>query len=906
MTASRSVVYRIQADVSQARAQMAAFGASVRKSADDLTAATKEGAKYRKGLDSLGGAAGKIGLAAAAGLGAAVVSAANFDQAMSKVSAATGESVANMERLRDAALDAGAQTVFSANEAADGIEQLAKAGVSTEAILNGGLKGALDLAAAGSLEVGEAAEVAAKAMTQFSLDGNQVPHIADLLASAAGNASGEVSDFGAALSQSGLIADQVGLSLEETTGGLAAFASAGLLGSDAGTSFKTMLGALTPNSKKAAKQMDELGLSAYDSQGNFIGLAEFAGKLQTSLKDMSAEQRQATMETIFGSDAVRAASVLYEQGEKGISKWIDTVDEQGAAAEMAGRRLDNLKGDLEALGGAFQTELIGIGDSSQGPLRSVTQGLTAMVNDFGRLPDAAHTATAAIMGGSALIGGSVWAGSKMIQGISRTREAMEDLGIDSTKATKAMKGLAAAGAGLAALTVAAVAIRSIQAATDDAVPGVEALTGRLIDLANLPTGFSGSIGAEFNDLGDSIDRMTDKSKMDRFADTMQTPFEGLFGEAGGLRVARADIDALDASLSGLVAAGNADVAADALENLADQYNLSDDQLQRLLSVLPAYGEALEGQANDAKLAGGAQEDLATASEGMAQSMKHSTEITEAQAKALKEARDAARDTASEFVTLGDGLDDAEVSLEKWIKQMADEADALANFTTNAKEAGENGLRKGLIKDLEAAGPAGALRMRQLANATDAEIKRANEAWAKGQKAIRDYIESVTDAKNAGPVVTKVKVLKDAAMADLYRLREFQIGDKTIKIHTVRAGNGGDVDYLSGRGYAEGGYTGAGGKYEPAGVVHRGEYVFDAKATRGNEAYLASLHQTLRGYAGGGLVGASVPSAASIDYERLAQAMSRNRPLYGDVTVVGDGSFRRELQADQQRAGLGGY
>ena len=94
------------------------------------------------------------------------------------------------------------------------------------------------------------------------------------------------------------------------------------------------------------------------------------------------------------------------------------------------------------------------------------------------------------------------------------------------------------------------------------------------------------------------------------------------------------------------------------------------------------------------------------------------------------------------MTLGESLDDSKVSLSDWIKQMDNEADALINFTNNAKKASDNNLKKGLIADLEAAGTAGALRMKQLANATDAEIARANKAWAKGQRAVDDYIDSV--------------------------------------------------------------------------------------------------------------------------------------------------------------------
>jgi TP901 family phage tail tape measure protein len=119
-------------------------------------------------------------------------------------------------------------------------------------------------------------------MTQFSLNGSQLPHVADLLAAGAGKAMGSVEDMGQALNQAGLLASSTGISIEETTGALAAFASAGLIGSDAGTSFKTMLQQLQNPSKESAELMAELGINAYDAQGNFVGLPAWPGSCRRS------------------------------------------------------------------------------------------------------------------------------------------------------------------------------------------------------------------------------------------------------------------------------------------------------------------------------------------------------------------------------------------------------------------------------------------------------------------------------------------------------------------------------------------------------------------------------------------------------------------------------------------------
>ncbi|WP_345750115.1 phage tail tape measure protein [Microbacterium rhizophilus] len=357
------------------------------KKTRELGTETEKLEQKRQAFESLGRSAIGFGAAVGVGVGMAVSKYAEFDQQMSYVQAATHETAANMDRLRQASLEAGAQTVYSATEAAGAVEELAKAGVSTRDILGGGLKGALDLAAAGGLAVADAGSIAATALKTFGLRGSEMTHVADLLAAGAGKAQGSVSDISQALSQAGTVASSTGLSLEETTAGLAAFAEQGILGSDAGTSFRSMLMRLTPQSKEAEDAMRELGVSAYDSKGEFIGLEAFAGNLSGVFGEMDTEARNAALGVIFGSDAIRAANILIDNGSAGIRNWITAVDDQGYAAETASIRLDNLRGDWEALTGSVDTAMISMGEAADGPLRMFVQGLTGLVNGFNEAPD---------------------------------------------------------------------------------------------------------------------------------------------------------------------------------------------------------------------------------------------------------------------------------------------------------------------------------------------------------------------------------------------------------------------------------------------------------------------------------------------------------------------------------------
>jgi TP901 family phage tail tape measure protein len=379
---NENIIIRLMADTSNYTTKMQAAGAQSEKLATSMEKPRSTSDKLKSGFMTAGIAVGA--LSAAVGV-AAVKSFMDFDASMSTVQANTKASASEMSKLRDAALDAGQRTIYSATESADAINELAKAGMSTANILNGGLNGALDLAASDGMAVSDAAELMASTLAQFNLKGTDATKVADALAAGAGNAQGSASDLGNALSQAGLVANQYDVSMQETTGTLAAFANAGMIGSDAGTSLKSMLIALANPSKKAQQALDDLGISAWDSQGNFIGLSGLAGQLQTKMAGLTDQQRQQAMATIFGTDAVRSAGVLYKEGASGIDKWTKTVSDSGYASEQAAARTNNLKGDIEQFTGSIETMLIKIGGGANGPLRTMVHGATDLVTAFSTL-----------------------------------------------------------------------------------------------------------------------------------------------------------------------------------------------------------------------------------------------------------------------------------------------------------------------------------------------------------------------------------------------------------------------------------------------------------------------------------------------------------------------------------------
>lgn len=397
MALNENIMIRLSADTSNYSTKMAAASTQAEKLS---TALEKPGSKSRIATNIMAG----MGVAAVALGVSATKMAADFDQSMSTIQADLQASDGDMQKLRAAAIQAGADTVYSANEAAEGIDALGKAGLSTADILSGGLSGALNLAASDGMQVGEAAELMSTTLKQFNLEGADAGKVADALAAGAGKAVGSAHDLGLALNQAGLMANSMGVSMTETVGTLSAFANAGMIGSDAGTSLKTMLQRLSNPTKEAQAQMDELGISAYDASGQFVGLENFAGQLKTSLGGLTQEQRNAALSVIFGSDAVRAANVLYSEGSEGIAGWTKAVSDSGFAADVAAKKNDNLKGDLEQLSGSFETLMINLGEGSQGALRTLVQGVDTLVDAFASLPAPVQQGAIAL---TAAIGGAV-------------------------------------------------------------------------------------------------------------------------------------------------------------------------------------------------------------------------------------------------------------------------------------------------------------------------------------------------------------------------------------------------------------------------------------------------------------------------------------------------------------------
>lgn len=334
----------------------AGFTTGARRASRSLGIIRSSAGDVVRQLGLVTGAAGAIGLAFMS-----AKKAMSFESQMSTIKALTGATGAEMTKMSNLALEMGAKTKYSALEAGAGIEELLKAGLTPASVQAGGLEAALNLATAGGLDLAEAAEIMSTALNAFKSDGMSAAQASDILAGTANASATGVHELRYSLSMVSAVASGIGLSFKDTNIALGVFANNGLKGSDAGTSLKSMLLNLSPSTKKATGLFKDLGLMTkdgsnkfFDAKGNIKSMAEISGVLQKALKGLTSEQRQSTLKTMFGTDAIRAGNILYKEGAEGINKFQKEMSKV-TALDVATEKMNNASGAMEVMKGAFET-----------------------------------------------------------------------------------------------------------------------------------------------------------------------------------------------------------------------------------------------------------------------------------------------------------------------------------------------------------------------------------------------------------------------------------------------------------------------------------------------------------------------------------------------------------------------
>lgn len=369
--------------------------------------------------------------AAMAGLGTLSVNTANdFESAMSQAAGALNMPMSQMGELRDLAIQTGQETIFSAKEAGQAITELAKGGLTEADIKGGALAATMDLAASSGMDLGNAASTVVRAMGAFGLSANDSAEAANALAGAAAASSTDVEPLTQGLAQVSAQAYNAGWSIQETTAVLGKFADAGIVGSDAGTSLKVMLQRLAaPTSDAAAMKIETLGIKTRDASGELLGASEMAQELQNKLGGLSSAERDSALQTIFGTDAMRAATIMMNSGSEGLTSYIEATNDQEAAQRLANSQMGEGALAIEEMKGSLETAAITIGSKLAPVITKVAKFITDLANKFSALPGGVQTAIVVIGAIIAVLGPLLIIIGQMAIGISALTAAVSALSV---------------------------------------------------------------------------------------------------------------------------------------------------------------------------------------------------------------------------------------------------------------------------------------------------------------------------------------------------------------------------------------------------------------------------------------------------------------------------------------------
>jgi len=759
---------QIQDYVNKARAGVAAT--------KDLRTELQKAAAAGK-LEGVATAATGAGLALVAGFTLATTAAARFEKAMSGVSSVTNANAVDLERLRKAALEAGKATQFSATEAAQAERELGAAGLATSQIVGGALTGSLALAAAGQLDLAESADIAAKTMGVFGLQGRDVGRVADVLSAAANKSATGVREIAEALKMGGGAANSAGMSLEETVGTLAALSKGALVGSDAGTSLKTALTMLAAPTKESAAEMKRLGIEVYDTNGNFIGSAKLAGVLQRTLGGLTQQQRQAALSTIFGADAMRVAIALYDLGEQQVQEYITAVDDQGAASRAAAKLTDNLIGDVERLTGSFETLTITSGGGVSEALRIATKSAGAFVDQLNEAPPALTGTLVGVAGltGAVLLGVAAWT---RIRG--SINDALEDLSKTGPAGERAARGLTVAtkwagraGAAFATLEI----VNTIAAQFRPAAADTDALARSLTNLAN-----SGERAGEWTRIfGGDMDQLKRDLKFTNSSGGIAGLKKAASIEPGFLagfdwstQASYEHMVALDKAFAQLASSGNSKEAAKAFEVITKAAKEQGIPVEDLINMFPQYKAALEESATSTdRLAAGQQAALAQA-HAMAGGLEAAVKEAGSLSAAFDKLNKSTTDWAKSENDLEAAIDDGMAAIKANGKTATDHGTVLDASTKAAR-----GNRDALLEIVDTTRDAIQARWDDTHS-----LEAANSVYEDGRKAFvkaavaagltKKAAEELADAWLQMPPLVSTQVTTpglDAALAKLQRLAQ---------------------------------------------------------------------------------------------------------------------------------------
>lgn len=485
------------------------FSSGLQSAAKDMQDFLSKNNTVTNRVQSLGSAMATTGLSMTkyvttplVGIGAAAVKvSADFEDGMARVKAISGATGEDFDALVNKAKELGATTRYTASQAAEGMENLASAGFNTNEIISA-MPGMLDLAASSGESLAVSSDIAASTLRGFGLEADQAAHVADVLARNAADTNAAVADTGEAMKYVAPVAHAMGLSLEEVSASIGILSDAGIKGSQAGTVLRSALTRLAKPSTESAKAMEQIGFKAFDAQGKLLPFKEIIERLQKSTKNLSDEQKQNALATIFGQEALSGMLTLIDAGPQQLDELTQSLkNSDGAAKEMAETMNDTAKGkfalfksNLEALG-------ISIGDTILPAANELVEGLNKIVDSFNGLDESTRNFIVKAGMIAAATGPVLVAGGKVVTSISSIMKAGKTLGSGISKLINLTKGIGTASkvasAGIKAEETALGVMQAAQVSTTASSAGLISTLGGMLPTLGLVAAGVAAVGVAF-------------------------------------------------------------------------------------------------------------------------------------------------------------------------------------------------------------------------------------------------------------------------------------------------------------------------------------------------------------------------------------------------------------------------
>lgn len=389
---TETAITKQEAAVNQSKAALTEMEAELKNVNAELARAPFD--EYAAKAEKVGGTLTSVGQkllplsTSIAGLGvAAVKTTADFDSEMSKVSAISGATGTDLDKLRGKAREMGAKTKFSASEAAQGMQYMAMAGWKTQDMMDG-LEGIMNLAAASGEDLASTSDIVTDALTAFGLSAKNSSHFSDILAAASSNANTNVSMMGETFKYAAPVLGSLGYTAEDAALAIGLMANAGIKSSQAGTSLRGAITNLAKPTDTVAAAMDKYGISLTDSSGKMLSLRELMEQLRQKLGGLSeAEQAQAAA-ALFGKNAMSGMLAIINGSDKDFEKLAGAIDNcDGSSEKMANTMNDNLQGQITILMSQLQELAISFGEILMPKIRDIVTHIQNFVDKLNAMDE---------------------------------------------------------------------------------------------------------------------------------------------------------------------------------------------------------------------------------------------------------------------------------------------------------------------------------------------------------------------------------------------------------------------------------------------------------------------------------------------------------------------------------------